>query len=350
MELTADYDKQEVTLKQLGSKSSQVGDQLLSEGDTYTLGPGGCFQLIAGCYKYHVHFGKKVSESVLKDLQEESEETNERQGSLQESDKVSALECNSISGKGHKRKRSEDNLTVCSTDPKQVKLDSPCAVTNETSLKAQASGHPAKSQQKSLDRFFKAKPKSGTGSLPSTSQFDSKWKEGIDTLLVFQYGPPTHSAKIAAFDVDGTLVETASGKRFATGPNDWKLVKNVSEKLQSLHTEGFKVVLLSNQLGILRGKPTKEEFKQKMEAVARKLCVPLLLLAAISRDSYRKPCTGMWEHLVQHENGGVKVEKEVSFFVGDAAGREAGWMPGGRNNVMSRLSLPFDRQAPKLFT
>ena len=214
---------------------------------------------------------------------------------------------------------------------KQVKLDSPCAVTNETSLKARTSGHPAKSQQKFLDCFFKAKPKSGTGNSPLASQFDSEWKEGIDTLLVFQYGPPTHSAKIAAFDVDGTLVETASGKRFATGPNDWKLVKNVSEKLQSLHTEGFKVVLLSNQLGILRGKPTKEEFKQKMVAVAKKLCVPLLLLAAISRDSYRKPCTGMWEHLVQHENGGVKVEKEVSFFVGDAAGREAGWMPGGRN-------------------
>ena len=85
---------------------------------------------------------------------------------------------------------------------------------------------------------------------------------------------------------------------------------------------------------------------QKMEAVAKKLCVPLLLLAAISRDSYRKPCTGMWEHLVQHENRAVKVE-EVSFFVGDAAGREASWMPGGRNNVIYHLSLPFDRQAPK---
>ena len=329
MELTADYDKQEVTLKQLGSKPSKVGDQLLSEGDTYTLGPGGCFQLVADCYKYHVHFGKKVSESVLKDLWKESEETDDRQGCLQESDEVS---CNSSSGKGHKRKLSEDRDKLCSSDPKQVKLDSPCAATDEASLKVQTSAHPAKPQQKSLDRFFKAKPKSGTGNTPQASQFDTKWKEDIDTLLVFQYGPPTHSAKIAAFDVDGTLIETASGKRFATSPNDWKLMKNVSEKLQSLHDEGFKVVLLSNQLGIIRGKPTKEEFKQKMEGVARKLCVPLLLLAATSRDSYRKPCTGMWEHLVQHENGGVKVEKEVSFFVGDAAGREAGWMPGGRNN------------------
>ena len=339
MELTADYDKQEVTLKQLGSKPSKVGDQLLSEGDTYTLGPGGCFQLVADCYKYHVHFGKKVSESVLKDLWKESKETDDRQSSLQESDEVSALECNSSSGKGHKRKLSEDRDKLCSSDPKQVKLDSPCAATDEASLKVQTSAHPAKSQQKSLDRFFKAKPKSGTGNTPQVSQFDTNWKEDIDTLLVFQYGPPTHSAKIAAFDVDGTLIETASGKRFATGPNDWKLMKNVSEKLQSLHDEGFKVVLLSNQLGIIRGKPTKEEFKQKMEGVARKLCVPLLLLAATSRDSYRKPCTGMWEHLVQRENGGVKVEKEVSFFVGDAAGREAGWMPGGRNNVVFTYHL-----------
>ena len=50
----------------------------------------------------------------------------------------------------------------------------------------------------------------------------------------------------------------------------------------------------------------------------------------------------MWEHLVQHENGGVKVEKEASFFVGDAAGREAGWMPGGR-------TLPSNCQVPMWF-
>ena len=39
-----------------------------------------------------------------------------------------------------------------------------------------------------------------------------QWKE-VDTILVLQSGPPIHSRKVACFNLDGTLTETASGSR-----------------------------------------------------------------------------------------------------------------------------------------
>ena len=70
------------------------------------------------------------------------------------------------------------------------------------------------------------------------------------------------------------------------------------------------------------------DFKQKAEAISHALKVPLLLLAATSKDMYRKPCMAMWEHLTRSENGGFDVDIKESFYVGDAAGREANWKPG----------------------
>lgn len=153
------------------------------------------------------------------------------------------------------------------------------------------------------------------------------WKEE-DTLLVYQHGPVVHRIKIASFDMDNTIIETASGKKFATGPTDWKLMTRVASKLRSLVDEGFRVVFVTNQLGISKGKPTKADFKKKVESIATSLQIPLLLLASTTKDIYRKPCTGMWDHLVLHENGPADVDMKFSFYVGDAAGREAGWMPG----------------------
>ena len=39
-------------------------------------------------------------------------------------------------------------------------------------------------------------------------------------------------------------------------------------------------------------------------------------------DQFRKPEVGMWEHLINTCNGGLKPDMDKSFFVGDAAGRK----------------------------
>ncbi len=116
--------------------------------------------------------------------------------------------------------------------------------------------------------------------------------------------------------------------RFATGPTDWKLFPKVQPKLHSLHENGFRLIIFTNQLGISKGKPTKAEFKQKMESIAGKLELPLLVIAATAKDVYRKPAPGGWQYLMERECGDCAVDKRLSVFVGDAAGREANWRPG----------------------
>jgi bifunctional polynucleotide phosphatase/kinase len=52
---------------------------------------------------------------------------------------------------------------------------------------------------------------------------------------------------------------------------------------------------------------------------------PIRIIAAYSRDQYRKPMTGMFD-LVQnlYKSKGYEIDMEKSIYVGDAAGRLAG--------------------------
>ncbi|CAO3637786.1 unnamed protein product [Cunninghamella blakesleeana] len=56
------------------------------------------------------------------------------------------------------------------------------------------------------------------------------------------------------------------------------------------------------------------------------LPIPVLLFASLQKDIYRKPMRGMWDELIQEYND-TEVDLKNSFYVGDAAGRSAGWKP-----------------------
>ena len=81
-----------------------------------------------------------------------------------------------------------------------------------------------------------------------------------------------------------------------------------------MHKDGYKIVFITNQKGIPRGKPTVEDFKKKMDNIAKSIDIPLLVMASTDSSWYRKPGFGMWLEL-------KNVDYSNSFYVGDAAGR-----------------------------
>ncbi|KAH9896378.1 PNK3P-domain-containing protein [Xylariomycetidae sp. FL2044] len=164
------------------------------------------------------------------------------------------------------------------------------------------------------------------------------------TLLVGRYEPESMGAadrkkrrKIAAFDLDSTLITSASGKRFADDPGDWKWwdPKVPSRLRQMYNDEDYRVVIISNQGGLTLHPDPKSKgpkntgkrvsnFKQKCSAVLTQLDFPTSVYAATGKDIYRKPRTGSWKELCEdYDIPEGEVDLENSVFVGDAGGRIA---------------------------
>ncbi|KAL4257410.1 PNK3P-domain-containing protein [Pleurotus pulmonarius] len=129
---------------------------------------------------------------------------------------------------------------------------------------------------------------------------------------------PKEKVKVAAFDLDGTIIE-GNGRTVSA---DWKFWKSgVKSKLETVISEGYSLVIISNQ-GI---KPERlKVWKEKVKSIAAALPdVPFRLFAATAKDGFRKPMPGMWTELERMvAEFGQEIDKEQSFFVGDAAGRK----------------------------
>ncbi|RUS88558.1 hypothetical protein EGW08_003658 [Elysia chlorotica] len=134
--------------------------------------------------------------------------------------------------------------------------------------------------------------------------------------------------KIAGFDIDFTIIKTASGRKFAVGSNDWEFWhEEVPAKLKSLHNDGYRIVFFTNQAGIEKQKTTPEIFKTKIEAIIKALDIPVYVFASTGVNHFRKPYTAMWDYCLEKCNQGKKVNTSESLYVGDAAGRAKNWAP-----------------------
>jgi bifunctional polynucleotide phosphatase/kinase len=165
------------------------------------------------------------------------------------------------------------------------------------------------------------------------------------TLLVAKYLPEEKDngkslqkqRKIAAFDLDSTLITPASGKRHAQDAADWKWWHHsVPGRLRQMYREeGYQVVIFTNQGGLTlhpdpKSKAPKSQksrvptFKQKCSTVLAQLDIPITLYAATAKDIYRKPRTGMWKEMKDdYDLSETDVDHANSIFVGDAGGRPA---------------------------
>ncbi|KAJ3575145.1 hypothetical protein NPX13_g4132 [Xylaria arbuscula] len=171
------------------------------------------------------------------------------------------------------------------------------------------------------------------------------------TLLVGRFEPEAGESpekrdrkKIAAFDLDSTLIITSSGKKFGNDPADWKWWDpSVPTRLRKMYMEeDYRIIIISNQGGLTlhvdpnskapknAGKAKVANFKQKCAAILAQLNIPTSIYAATARDEYRKPRTGMWKELCDdYDIPEREVDFQNSVFVGDAGGRTARVLSGG---------------------
>jgi bifunctional polynucleotide phosphatase/kinase len=301
--LTANFESREVNIKVVGKNPSKVADKIIRKGAEYVLGAGGRFELISG-YSYCIFFGERLSQHhKLNDC----------------------APCTSVAV-------DTDMYSEEIAPSKKIKLDN-C----QADCSARHTGQP----KATLKSFFGWNPSAREQPIPVCHQYS--------TLILLKCGPQSPNDKIAAFDLDSTLIETISGRKFPIDHSDWKLMTHVNNKLKQVHKRGYRIIVFTNQSGISKGKPTKEDLIKKMSAVAEKIDLPLLFMVASSQDVYRKPCTGMWDHFVQKENGGITPDPSQSFYVGDAAGRYAGWKHGAKKDFSctdrkfaSNINIPFE--------
>ena len=120
--------------------------------------------------------------------------------------------------------------------------------------------------------------------------------------------------KMAAFDYDMTLVSPISEsnelKTFPTSVDDWVwLYPTVTEKIKEYYKQGFMIVIFTNQ--------SKKWKTDQIELVMKKLDLPVFVVIATKKDIY-KPNIELFNDFI----GDNEIDKEVSFFVGDALGRK----------------------------
>jgi bifunctional polynucleotide phosphatase/kinase len=104
-------------------------------------------------------------------------------------------------------------------------------------------------------------------------------------------------------------------------------------------------VIFTNQNGISKGNVSKLWITDKILALSAALSFPLQALVATSDDIYRKPSTNMFNYLQTYlHHGAADIDYSASFYVGDAAGRAAGW--DGRSSTKKDFSCS-DRKFAK---
>jgi len=141
--------------------------------------------------------------------------------------------------------------------------------------------------------------------------------------------------KIAAFDLDGCLVETQRGGKFPVDGHDWKLIPSlpIQRTLETLEKDPqVMFVLFTNQGGISNPKTrwSVQDTKTKVEGAMNALGIMrrrkrmYVSTGHPNHMEFSKPWTGMWELLLEEARQlSIEIDRGQSFYVGDAAGRPA---------------------------
>jgi DNA 3'-phosphatase len=139
-----------------------------------------------------------------------------------------------------------------------------------------------------------------------------------------------NNIKIAAFDLDSTIIKTKSKKVMPESKDDWLFfanLNNMKKIFKLLVKKGFLIVILSNQKN-LEKRISIEDFQYKISCINSELNFNISWMFALDDDLYRKPMLGMFKYYTDL----IKLYYDAfdtncnfclkeSFYCGDAAGR-----------------------------
>ncbi len=157
-------------------------------------------------------------------------------------------------------------------------------------------------------------------SVNDTVLIGGQWSRPQPTLLIYiANGIGRHIANpalIAGFDLDHTLINNRSGQTFSRGLDDVVLMANRQAVLTKLLSQGYTVVIFTNQSSRSE-KETTSKFA-RVDHALKLLNLPVILMMATAKDEYRKPNPGMFIELLKLI---PVVDMANSFYCGDASGR-----------------------------
>ncbi|KAG0202450.1 hypothetical protein BGX28_005026 [Mortierella sp. GBA30] len=184
-----------------------------------------------------------------------------------------------------------------------------------------AEAPPAK---KPMFSIFEKKP--GASSTPA----DIKWETHGKSFIVGEAFKPQARSNIAAFDLDQTLIKVNGKHKWPKNADDWVWwAPGVPARLKEVANEGYTLVVITNQNGLDGNIRKQQEMRTKFEKICGQLQLPMWILISMQKDHYRKPMTGLWHWLEAcFMEDGVEIDREQSYYVGDAAGRHEGWKVG----------------------
>jgi bifunctional polynucleotide phosphatase/kinase len=199
----------------------------------------------------------------------------------------------------------------------------------------------AKRQRKVTDAFA---PSTKVAKLDEEDATDRIQWTTRGSLFIGRWREPLHSHdKIAAFDFDGTLAGVQGAYVYPKNGNDWVWKHYLVPKvIAQLHSKGWRIVILSNQKGILdegnKSRLRKAAFmgriKNVIEGIEKEtgLHIPVQIYASTGDDVYRKPRRGMWDAMLK-DLASHEIDISKSFYVGDAAGRPQSWVRGHKEGI-----------------
>lgn len=146
--------------------------------------------------------------------------------------------------------------------------------------------------------------------------------------------------KILFTDLDGTLITPKGNRKFPKDEDDWAPIPESIKFLKEYQSNGYKLILVTNQAGISKGYLKEQDITNKIIKMEKSLGISfhLKFIATSMNSDYRKPKVSKLKEDLH--NSGIIVDEKKSLMLGDAGGRKMDHSSDDKK-FAENLGIPF---------